>query len=50
MKLSAPIYHLKRKAKRLSREAGIPLHDALDRVAATEGFPPGACSRRRPRP
>ncbi|TWB01234.1 DNA helicase [Bradyrhizobium stylosanthis] len=38
MKLSAPIYHLKRKAKRLSREAGIPLHDALDRVAATEGF------------
>ncbi|MFK4486054.1 DNA helicase [Bradyrhizobium sp. USDA 336] len=38
MKLSAPIYHLKRKARRLSREAGIPLHDALDRIAATEGF------------
>ncbi|MBR0960647.1 DNA helicase [Bradyrhizobium japonicum] len=38
MKLSAPIYHLKRKAKRLSREASIPLHDALDRIAATEGF------------
>lgn len=38
MKLSAPIYHLKRKAKRLSREEGIPLHDALDRVARTEGF------------
>ncbi|WFU28537.1 DNA helicase [Bradyrhizobium sp. CB1717] len=38
MKLSAPIYHLKRKAKRLSRESSIPLHDALDRVAATEGF------------
>ncbi|MDA9403834.1 DNA helicase [Bradyrhizobium sp. CCBAU 45389] len=38
MRLSAPIYHLKRKAKRLSREASIPLHDALDRVAATEGF------------
>lgn len=38
MKLSAPIYHLKRKAKRLSREEGIPLHDALDRVAMTEGF------------
>src|SRR6516164_191391 len=38
MKLSAPIYHLKRKAKRLSREEGIPLHEALDRVAATEGF------------
>ncbi|MBB4371609.1 replicative DNA helicase [Bradyrhizobium sp. cir1] len=39
MRLSAPIYHLKRKAKRLSREASIPLHDALDRIAATEGFP-----------
>ncbi|WP_298241036.1 DNA helicase [uncultured Bradyrhizobium sp.] len=38
MRLSAPIYHLKRQAKRLSREAGIPLHDALDRIAATEGF------------
>ncbi|MGY3233956.1 MULTISPECIES: DNA helicase [unclassified Bradyrhizobium] len=38
MKLSAPIYHLKRKAKRLSREKGIPLHDALDRVATTQGF------------
>lgn len=37
MKLSAPIYHLKRKAKRLSREEGIPLHDALDRIATTEG-------------
>ena len=38
MKLSAPIYHLKRKAKRLSRNEGIPLHDALDRIATTEGF------------
>lgn len=38
MKLSAPIYHLKRKAKRLSRDEGIPLHDALDRIATTEGF------------
>ncbi|MBR0689110.1 AAA family ATPase [Bradyrhizobium manausense] len=38
MKLSAPIYHLKRKAKRLSREEDIPLHDALDRIATTEGF------------
>ena len=38
MKLSAPIYHLKRKAKRLSREEGVPLHDALDRIAVTEGF------------
>lgn len=38
MRLSAPIYHLKRRAKRLSREEGIPLHAALDRVAVTEGF------------
>ena len=38
MRLSAPIYHLKRRAKRLSREEGIPLHDALDRIATTEGF------------
>lgn len=38
MRLSVPVYHLKRKAKRLSREEGIPLHDALDRIATTEGF------------
>ncbi|GLS29587.1 KaiC protein [Mesorhizobium albiziae] len=38
MKLSAPIYHLKRQAKRLSREEKIPLHEALDRIAAREGF------------
>lgn len=38
MKLSAPIYYLKRKARLLSREAKIPLHAALDRVAAGEGF------------
>jgi replicative DNA helicase len=38
MKLSAPVYHLKRNAKRLSREKGIPLHDALDRIAAGEGY------------
>jgi replicative DNA helicase len=38
MKLSAPIYHLKRKARRLSRADGIPLHEALDRIAAAEGF------------
>ena len=38
MKLSAPIYYLKRKAKRLSREQAIPLHEALDRIAASEGF------------
>lgn len=38
MRLSAPIYHLKRKARNLSRQAGIPLHAALDRIAAGEGF------------
>ena len=38
MKLSAPIYHLKRQAKVLSRTAGIPLHEALDRIAVQEGF------------
>jgi replicative DNA helicase len=38
MKLSAPLYSLKRKAKRLARESDIPLHAALDRVAAAEGF------------
>jgi len=39
MKLSAPIYHLKRRAKLLSREQKIPLHEALDRIAIEEGFP-----------
>lgn len=38
MKLSAPIYRLKRQAKILSRQEGIPLHQALDRVAVTEGY------------
>jgi hypothetical protein len=38
MKLSAPIYHLKRRAKLLSREQKIPLHEALDRVATEQGF------------
>ncbi|WP_346906350.1 DNA helicase [uncultured Roseibium sp.] len=37
MKLSAPIYVLKRKARLLSREAQIPLHEALDRIAVSEG-------------
>jgi hypothetical protein len=37
MKLSAPLYHLKRKAKLLSRAENIPLHAALDRVARQEG-------------
>jgi replicative DNA helicase len=38
MKLTAPIYHLKRKAKLLSREERIPLHEALDRIAVEEGY------------
>lgn len=38
MKLSAPVYHLKRKAKLLSREENIPLHEALDRIALKEGY------------
>lgn len=38
MKLSAPIFHLKRKARIIARQCGIPLHQALDRVAAEEGF------------
>ncbi len=38
MKLSAPIHQLKRRARTMSREAGIPLNKALDRVARQEGF------------
>jgi replicative DNA helicase len=38
MKLSAPIYRLKREARLLSREKNIPLHAALDQLAAQEGF------------
>ena len=38
MILSAPIYRLKREAKRLSREERIPLNRALDRIARREGF------------
>ena len=38
LNLSAPIYKLKRNARLLARDQAIPLHAALDRVAATEGF------------
>ncbi|TKT74885.1 DNA helicase [Aquamicrobium sp. LC103] len=38
MKLSAPVHHLKRKARLLSRKEDIPLHVALDRVAVAEDF------------
>ncbi|MBO6755981.1 MAG: AAA family ATPase [Roseibium sp.] len=38
MRLSAPIFRLKRKAKVLSRHIDIPLSAALDRIAQEEGF------------
>lgn len=38
VKLSAPLYRLKRQAKLLSRADNIPLHQALDRIATSEGF------------
>jgi replicative DNA helicase len=38
MKLSAPVYRLKHRAKQLARAEEIPLHEALDRVARAEGF------------
>ncbi|AZO13598.1 DNA helicase [Mesorhizobium sp. M2A.F.Ca.ET.043.05.1.1] len=38
MRLSAPVYHLKRQARLLSRRENVPLHEALDRVAAKAGF------------
>lgn len=38
MRLSAPIHLLKRSARILARKERIPLHAALDRIAAQEGF------------
>lgn len=38
MKLSAPLYILKRKARLLSRKDDIPLHEALDQTASGEGY------------
>ena len=38
MRLSAPVHMLKRRARILAREEHIPLHAALDRIAAQEGF------------
>ncbi len=38
MKLSFPIYRLKRQAKLLAHEQSIALHLALDKVAQSEGF------------
>ncbi|NTE86260.1 DNA helicase [Agrobacterium rubi] len=38
MTLSAPIFQLKRRAKLMARDKNMPLHEALDSVAASEGF------------
>lgn len=38
MKLSAPIFQLKRRARLLARHDKIALHEALDRIARDEGF------------
>lgn len=38
MRLTAPVHRLKHRAKRLARLHDIPLHTALDRIAAGEGF------------
>ena len=38
MKLTRPIHVLKRKAKLTARRDGVPLHAALDGIAAAEGF------------
>lgn len=38
MNLSAPINELKRKAKLVGREEGIPLNQALSRMAKQEGY------------
>uniref|UniRef100_UPI003B520E00 DNA helicase n=1 Tax=Roseovarius indicus TaxID=540747 RepID=UPI003B520E00 len=38
MRLSAPIYKLKRQAKLVARDEGIALHAALDRIATEQGF------------
>ncbi|MCO6392724.1 DNA helicase [Aliihoeflea aestuarii] len=38
MKLTRPVFRLKRDARIASKAHGIPLHSALDRVAADEGY------------
>lgn len=38
MRFSHPVFRLKRQARLLSREDGIPLNKALDRIAAGEGY------------
>ncbi len=38
MRLSSPVYTLKRHAKLLARDKGIRLHEALNQIATKEGF------------
>jgi replicative DNA helicase len=38
MKLSAPIFQLKRRAKLMARNNAVPLNEALDQIAREEGF------------
>jgi replicative DNA helicase len=38
MKLSAPIFQLKRRAKLMARSNSVPLNEALDQIAREEGF------------
>lgn len=38
MRLSVPIYQLKRRAKLIARGEKVPLHEAQDRIAREEGF------------
>ncbi len=38
MKLSAAVYRLKRQARLLARNQGLRLHEALDQIAAGEGY------------
>jgi replicative DNA helicase len=38
MKLSAPIFQLKRRARLISRSSTVPLNEALDQIAREEGF------------
>ncbi|MHC1547815.1 DNA helicase [Phyllobacterium sp. K27] len=38
MRLSAPIFQLKRRAKLMARNKNVPLNEALDQIARDEGF------------
>ena len=41
MRLSAPVFRLKRDAKKLARERSVPLHMVLDEVVEYEFTPEG---------